>query len=232
MFYVTYTLGRCYQNNNNSYKLLRHVPCKEKRTFEICEINSDLWRRIPHDFILQFDHSSVYLKGKTYWCASDSREYSAVLYLLSFDYSTERFARICLPDPSCRCQTVSISVVREEKLAVLLRPHDRPGKEIEIWISSPIDDETKVVSWSKIFAMEDRPQLGFCETSFLVDEVKKIAICRERWTGRRDKTKSYVLLQYIVGEDNEVTQLEFEASRFHSHWPLLFNYVPSLVQIQ
>ncbi|KAJ4913585.1 putative F-box protein [Raphanus sativus] len=176
-----------------------------------------------------------------YWCASDSREYSAVLYLLSFDYSTERFARMCLPDPSCRCQTVSISVVREEKLAVLLRPHDRPGKEIEIWISSPIDDETKVVSWNKIFAMEDRPQLGFCvETSFLVDEGKKIAICRERWTGRRDKTKPshqddtkpYVSLQYIVGEDNEVTHLEFEASRFHSHWPLLFNYVPSLVQIQ
>ncbi|KAF2585571.1 hypothetical protein F2Q70_00034215 [Brassica cretica] len=120
------------------------MPSNEKRTFEISEINSDLWRRIPHDFILQFDHSSVYLKGKTYWCASDSGEYGAVLYLLSFDYTTERFARMCLPDPYRRCQTVSLSVVREEKLAMLLRPRDRLGKEIEIWISSAIDDETKL----------------------------------------------------------------------------------------
>ncbi|CAN7070304.1 unnamed protein product [Brassica oleracea var. botrytis] len=240
MYYVTYTLGRCYQNNNYSYKLLRHMPSSsnEKRTFEICEINSYLWRRIPHDFILQFDHSSVYLKGKTYWCASDSAQYGAVLYLLSFDYTTERFARMCLPDPNCSYQTVSLSVVREEKLAVLLRPRPRPrprpcdrhGKKIEIWISSAIDDETKVVSWSKIFALEDRPRLGSCyHTSFLVDEEKKIAICRER----RTCGKSYVLLQYIVGEDNQVTQLDFALSScLHRNSQLLFNYVPSLVQIQ
>ncbi|RID77665.1 hypothetical protein BRARA_A00555 [Brassica rapa] len=213
MYWVTYTLGRCYQENNYSYKLLRHVPCYEKLIFEICEINSDLCWRIPHDVtpdcLLQVPHYSVYLKGKTYWCASDSKELDAL-------------------------HTVSLSVVREEKLSVLLRPHDRLGNEIEIWISSPIDD-SKAVSWSKIFALDD-PRLGYCtRTSFLVDDEKKIATCREKWIRSPDNTKAkpYYVLQYIVGEDNEVTLLDFGASsQSHLHSQLLFNYVPSLVHIQ
>ncbi|CAN6912134.1 unnamed protein product [Brassica oleracea var. botrytis] len=238
MFWVTFTLGRCYQENNYSYKLLRHVPCYEKLIFEICEINSDSCWRIPHDVtpdcLLQFAHYSVYLKGKTYWCASDSKEFDACMHLLSFDYTTERFGRLCLPGPYCRLHTVSLSVVREEKLSVLLRPHDRLGNEIEIWISSPIDDP-KAVSWSKIFALDD-PRLGYCtQTSFLVDDEKKIATCLERWIRSRDnaKAKLYYVLQYIVGEDNEVTLLDFGASsNLHLHSQLLFNYVPSLVHIQ
>ncbi|KAG2249682.1 hypothetical protein Bca52824_089310 [Brassica carinata] len=164
----------------------------------------------------------------------DSKEFDACMHLLSFDYTTERFGRLCLPGPYCRLHTVSLSVVREEKLSVLLRPHDRLGNEIEIWISSPIDDP-KAVSWSKIFALDD-PRLGYCtQTSFLVDDEKKIATCLERWIRSRDnaKAKLYYVLQYIVGEDNEVTLLDFGASsNLHLHSQLLFNYVPSLVHIQ
>lgn len=89
-----------------------------------------------------------------------------------------------------------------------------------------------MVSWSKIL-VGDEPRLGLCRgTSFLVDEEKKIALCCDRGICNQDTTKDYFFL-YIIGEDNELTQVDFGASStWQLHSPLLFNYVPSLAQIQ
>ncbi|KAJ4894465.1 putative F-box protein [Raphanus sativus] len=176
-------------------------------------------------------HSSVSLKGKTYWFALDEKELGPVALLVSFDYTTEKFARLCLPNPYGNYRIMSLSVVREEKLSVLLRHRDAFESETEIWVSNPID-EHKVVSWSMILVW-DEPRLGLCRgTSFLVDEEKKIALCCDRGKWNQDNTKAYFLL-YIIGEDNKLTQVDFSASStWQLHSPLLFNYVPSLVRIQ
>ncbi|CAG7901300.1 hypothetical protein BRARA_G00609 [Brassica rapa] len=232
---ITYTLG-CYQDkksHNSSYKILRLVEWEKNQRFEIYEIKSDSWRilDVNPDCILMYNHSSVSLKGKTYWFALDEKELDPVVLLVSFDYTTARFARVCLPNPYGIYRIMSLSVVGEEKLSVLLRRRDALESEIEIWVSNPID-EHKVVSWSKIL-VGDEPRLGLCRgTSFLVDEEKKIALCCDRGICNQDTTKDYFFL-YIIGEDNELTQVDFGASStWQLHSPLLFNYVPSLAQIQ
>lgn len=232
----TYTLGSYRESNspNDSYKILRHGLYGDTDKFEICEINSNLWRILDAnpDFQLFFTNSSVSLNGKTYWFALDEKERHLGMFLVSFDYTTERFGRLCLP---CECfpvdcgETAALSVVREEKLSVLLRR--RETSKTEIWVTNEIDETRAVSSWSKIL-VADYPRVDISiRTSFVVDEGKKVAVCFERWMEFEDVTKSYDLVN-IVGEDNKVTQVYYGASTMTScRWPRLCNYVPSLVQI-
>ncbi|KAH0903754.1 hypothetical protein HID58_043257, partial [Brassica napus] len=61
---------------------------------------------------------------------------------------------------------------------------------------------------------------------------KKVLVCCERWMDIQDATKSNDFV-YLAGEDNKITNVDFGASKLWlSFFPLLFSYVPSLVQIQ
>lgn len=155
-------------------------------------------------------------------------EFDNGIFLVSFDYQTETFRCLCLPN-QCRSpyNYVSLSLVKEQKLSVLRRR--RRTSQIEVWARN---DETEVASWSKLLVV-DSPQVLFCHlTSLLVEEENKVLVCCERWMDIQDTTKSNDFV-YLVGEDNKITNVDFGASKLLlSCFPLLSSYVPSLVQIQ
>ncbi|CAA7023705.1 unnamed protein product [Microthlaspi erraticum] len=211
--YTAVTLGS-YQAkkspNDNSYKILGYNGKGDR--FGIYDINSNLWRIL--DVILDFEVVSIYrgvsLEGKTYWIARDQKD------LVSFDYTTERFERLCLPRQYPSYEKLSLSVVREEKLAVLLQHHR--AEKTEIWVTSKIS-EGKVVSWSKVLTVDLKPGVRHWECgSFLVDEKKKVLVFCD-------------ILERLssVGEDNIVRNTYLGAG---SGLQFLFNYVPSLTQIE
>ncbi|KAL1194276.1 putative F-box protein [Cardamine amara subsp. amara] len=113
-----YALGS-YQDNksgNNSYKILSHkVSYIYRDHFEIYEINSNSWSilDVTMDCKLVFSRS-VSLKGKTYWIATDEEEKQLGMFLISFDYTTERFGRLCLPYQYPSYWNMSLSVVEKK----------------------------------------------------------------------------------------------------------------------
>ncbi|EOA28905.1 hypothetical protein CARUB_v10025151mg [Capsella rubella] len=220
----SFALGS-YQDKNyggNSYKIL---SCRGSyyQKFEIYELNTKVWK--THDITLEcqlkYVNHGKSLTGKTYWFASAHNEEQLGMFLVSFDYTREIFERLLLP---CQClyhKAVSLSVVREEKLSVLLQNGDAP--RTEIWLTNKIE-ETKVVSWSKFLTVDLKPhQLRIWNfTDFLVDEEEKLIVFFPfpSWSKH---------VVYIVGEDNKVKQVY---SGSISSVPSLFYYVPSLTQIQ
>ncbi|CAG7877084.1 unnamed protein product, partial [Brassica rapa] len=229
----SYALGSSYKEprcGTSSYKILSYRTYNDHE-FEIYEINSNTWRilDITSDFELLYIGTSVSFKGKTYWFASDREDEQLGMFLVSFDYTTERFGRLSLPCkyPVGFFHDVALSVVGEEKLSVLLQCKNTRGKEI--WVTNKIDG-TKEVSWRK-FLTVDYPERDYwiTFTCFLVDEEKKVALCCEKCMfDRNTKIKDLV---YIAGEDNEVKLIDFGAVTFASCWPVL-DYFPSLAYIQ
>lgn len=128
----------------------------------------------------------------------------------------------------CRYETACFSVVREEKLAVLLEPVS--GSKTEIWVTSKIGgSETK---WTKVLALDLSLDLQISDfTSFSPDEEKKVVVCCDRWIDDNDETCTKDMV-YIIGEDNNVTQAESGVDTYDGCWPVLLNYFPSLVQIE
>ncbi|CAL9220300.1 unnamed protein product [Arabidopsis halleri] len=198
--------------------------------FAIHEINSNdsnSWRIIDATRKCHVNHTDygVSLKGNTYWFASDEEQEQLGVFLLSFDYTTERFRRQCLPYQCPIFEIVSLSVIRDEKLSVLLQRESRSN--IEIWLTNKIG-ETKVVSWSMLLLFTlDVPSEFYIWNgiSFLVDEEKKVIVCCDKFMVTELDGKNLV---YIIGEDNKVTQVDFGLVEC---WPFLFNYVPSMTQI-
>ncbi|KAL1187823.1 putative F-box protein [Cardamine amara subsp. amara] len=213
-----------YQDNksgNNSYKILSHTFNRGQYiNFEIYDMNSNLWRTLDVTMDCNLKcFESVSLKGKTYWIVSDEKEKELGIFLISFDYTTEKFERLCLPYHEYpRYQKMSLSVVREEKLSVLLQPGITSNTEI--WVTNKIGDETKVVSWIKVLALDLKPRHNF-DVDFFVDEEKKVLVCTE------DKAYNGQNKVYIVGEDSELREVNYDVELR----PYLFNYVPSLTQI-
>ncbi|CAH8260839.1 unnamed protein product [Arabidopsis lyrata] len=117
-----------YGNNKScrSYKILR---CWDDGTlfdqvveFEIYDFSSDSWRVLNNfncNFVLLVNGMS--LKGNGYCLALDNMNHDK-LYLLSFDFTTERFERLCLPAlQNLDYKTIALSVVREEQLSLVLQ---------------------------------------------------------------------------------------------------------------
>ncbi|EOA22014.1 hypothetical protein CARUB_v10002537mg [Capsella rubella] len=227
--YSTFALGSYKDKNsgyNNSYKILCYYQLKE---FAIYEIKTNSWKTldVALDFRLIYIDYKVSLKGKTYWFAEDNGEnHQKALFLASFDYSTEIFGRMCLP---CYCSSfslwnIALSVVKEEKLSMLLQ-HENTSRT-EIWVTNKID-ETNVVSWS-IFLVVDSSKIYInYGVRFLVEEEKKFVVC---WHRKVHELKEEYMI--ITEGDNKVMEVDFEASTMSSCMSPLLTYVPSLVQIQ
>ncbi|VYS69579.1 unnamed protein product [Arabidopsis thaliana] len=203
-----------------TYKILSYSGYGyENQELAIYEINSHSWRflDVTRDCILErYTDYGVSLKGHTYWFASDEKEKNLSVFLVSFDYTIERFRRLRLPYQCPDYNTASLSVVREEKLAVLLQRENT--SRTEIWVTSRIG-ETKVVSWSMVLAVDFPSELFILSgISFLVDAEKKFVVCCDNYFGEDE-----------YDTKNLVREVNFGVSE--SSWPFLFNYVPSLIQI-
>ncbi|KAG7582423.1 F-box associated interaction domain [Arabidopsis suecica] len=238
----SFVLGYCYQDKNKnkscskSYKVLCLSSCGKNT--EIYELKSDTtWRRIPDGDLTPgwffCPSHTVSLKGNTYFFATEKSKPHLGVSLLRFDFSTEK-SSLFVPLPYQRplSATLSLSAVRGEKLSVLIQPEFT--SKTEIWVTSKIDDTTTkgAVSWTKVLALDLSPELQITdEVKFLLDEDKKVAVCCERWLDDEDETKTIDKI-FILGEDNKVTEVGFGVDTNAGVWPVILNYVPSLVQIE
>ncbi|ESQ42390.1 hypothetical protein EUTSA_v10015418mg [Eutrema salsugineum] len=218
-----FSLG--YDNNEvwNSYKILRSYEQDYKVVgSEIYEFSSDSWRALdvvaPDCYIES--PKGVSLKGNTYWLAFNSK----YKFILSFDFTRERFRRFCLPTFQ-NLGGMALSVVREEKLSLLHRSFD-PSSKMDMWVTNNnIDTET--VLWSKSFTVDISTTDGYFHIpkSFLIDEEKKVVMCCNASFEPNSGKTEYAIHKYH-------TESLFVETTHVSEFPFNFSYVPSLVQIQ
>ncbi|CAH8261965.1 unnamed protein product [Arabidopsis lyrata] len=233
----TYALGYVDNKSCRTYKILRpwEIPSIEGLGLEIYEFSSNSWRVPLSNVALLYTYfdsdTGVSLKGNTYWLNYNSED-----FLFPFDFKTERFK--CLPPPTWIDGTVVLSVVREEQLS-LLYENNRTSK-MEIWITTNIDTEAEVL-WSKSFIVDSEIQDPYtyhiCSSS-LIDEEKKVVVCCIVSSDHYNRINRMYTVN-IIGEDDEYyteipndESLSAEDDKYLSRrWPIIFNYVPSLVQI-
>ncbi|XP_019092874.1 PREDICTED: F-box protein ETP2-like [Camelina sativa] len=238
-----FELGYCYYQdgnnkswNNKRYKVLSFYS--GTKYFDIYDFKSDSWKSLDDDDNMApggstaYSELSVSLKGNAYWFVRDVTKTTRIISLLKFDFTKERSVPVPLPYQSRRFEATSLSVVREEKLSVLLQ-RDRRSKT-EIWVSNVIDEETtSVVSWSKVLALDLSPDLQIWhDVTFLLGEEKKVVVCCETAIDVEVDVDISRDMIYIVGEDNVVTHVKLGVNEIDGCRPTLLNYVPSLVQIE
>ncbi|VYS57910.1 unnamed protein product [Arabidopsis thaliana] len=222
---ATLFLDTIKEDKKTYYKILSFYL--DSKDFEIFEFNSDSWRFIDDicpGLSLLYSDQCVSLKGNTYMFAIDDLSVS----LLKYDFSTETSVPVPLPYKSRSFEAISLSVVREEKLSVLLQ-RDKSSKT-EIWVTNVIDETTTkvmVVSWSKVLSLDLSPDLKIrYGESFLLDEEKKVIMIFNNRMEEENKSEDKL---YIIGDDdNKATQVY----TIHGYGPAVFNYFPSLVQIE
>ncbi|XP_019097690.1 PREDICTED: putative F-box protein At3g19560 [Camelina sativa] len=222
-------------SNSNSHKILwfwfRYEQITNNRIndCEIYSFKSNSWRALDvfNDCDIESHQRSVSLKGNTYFVARQSfgeKKYG----LVCFDFTRERFGpHLHLPfDDYAFNDIVTLSSVREEQLAVLLKR--RYTYELEIWITTKIEPNT--VSWRKFLAVKDESILNPISnialercSFFVIDEERKaVVVCV------RDKEKRNKNVAYVIREDGCYKEMVLGES---NHPPLMCSYVPSSVQI-
>ncbi|CAN8257885.1 unnamed protein product, partial [Cochlearia groenlandica] len=235
----TYALGYSTNKSCRSYKFLRFIDYlydpEEQQFFwyEIYDFETDSWKTLdvktPHWKKLFCDHG-VTLKGNTYWPAKE-RTFQDEYYtsIICFDFTKERFGPL-LPLPVSllvnEYEYVTLSCVREDKLAALFKHNEPNPYELEIWITTKIEVEN--VSWSKFLKFVREPEKRKCvpyiSEGFFIDEEKKVAMGFSERTPNKMK---------IIGEDGYVRKFDFGANaNYRTCRAHLCSYVPSLVQIK
>lgn len=196
---VIFALG--YHNEFcDSYKILSIHPKSKSSELEIFDFYSDSWSwRALDDVTLGCNIQSrgVSLKGNAYWLASEVIK--DFVLVLSFDFTTERFGRLNLPFQRLDYEILSLSVVKEEQLSVLQQ--SLVTSNVEIWVTTNDKiDQTKVLSWSKLLAVDLNTYYDHTFTwdvNFFIDKENKVAVC---WDNEQ---------LYIFGEDHHYGDLDF-----------------------
>ncbi|XP_048630746.1 putative F-box protein At3g19560 [Brassica napus] len=190
---------------------------------EIFNFKSDSWRvlHLTPDWIIPYKgQGGLSLKGNTYFVAREGLGMRK--YVICFDFTSERF-RHCLDLESNyrNGETVILSAVREEQLAVLFYREDTNAIEIRITRKIEANEE----SWRTFLKVDVQPFMlsGMFSISppcrsFFVDEKKKVAIICDNHFRRA----------YMIGEDN---YFKIVAQGKTTQWPVVCSYVPSSVQI-
>ncbi|CAH8261947.1 unnamed protein product [Arabidopsis lyrata] len=225
--YYRFALG--YKNNKScrSYKLLRFwtsyfTPNHIGLVYNIYEFTSDSWRvlldKVSLNYFLIESENGVSIKGNTYWLALDVE----TNLLLGFDFTMERFKRLCLPSNKYG-DTMVLSVVREEKL--LVSHQNFRSSKMDIWMTNIIDSET-ALSWKKYFSVEFII-LSTCHScpfsiTFLIDEEKKVVVSIVM--------DNENMVNIIGAFDAYYVEVPVESTNC-PYSPCIFSYVPSLVQI-
>ncbi|CAA0383461.1 unnamed protein product [Arabidopsis thaliana] len=215
----SYALGYVNTDSCRNYKLLRLIDyyynAHEKQFFwyEIYDFDSDLWTTLdvtPH-WRIAFCNSGVLLR--------EAR--TGVL-----QKGTERFGPLLpLPFSGGHIDCMTLSCVREEKLAVLLQHDESNPYELDLWITTKI--ETGEVLWSKFLRVETAgfdSYVPIINGSFFIDEEKKVAI------GFEDGNRHTI---NIIGEAGYLRALDLVGDYGDQRCKTdLCSYVPSLVQIK
>ncbi|CAN8312793.1 unnamed protein product [Cochlearia groenlandica] len=212
--------------------------------FEIYNLISKSWKVVVDvrpDWTIQYFHQGVSLKGNTYWYAQEKfpedgpREISDLRdFLLCFDFTTERFRpRLPLPFHAFFMDTVTLSSVREEQLAVLFQKCGMPLQTVRIWISSKVEQDS--VLWNKkVFLEVDMKPLTdfqflYRGGSFFVDEERNVAVVLDK--NRSRAYKATRCIAYIIGENGYFKKVDLGEYTERIYYPLVCSYVPSSVQI-
>ncbi|KAG7580626.1 F-box associated domain type 1, partial [Arabidopsis suecica] len=223
-----YALGYVNKNNScRSHKVLRfidnyislalnHAPENRFSWYEIYDIETDLWTTLD---VPPYWRISCYQQWNSGYKLDD--------HIICFDFTSERFGPLMrLPFRAGHHDYVTLSCVREEKLAALLTHNESNPYEFEIWITTKIESEK--VSWSKILEMDtgplaDRP-IAFTRESFFVDEEKNVSM------GFDDLNRHTV---NIIGEAGYFIELDLgvPVADLNSR-PHLCPYLPNSVQIK
>ncbi|KAG7558049.1 F-box associated domain type 1 [Arabidopsis suecica] len=240
-----YALGYEKKKTSKYSKVLRfvnnHDPDVNHRICEFEIYSNSSWKVLDDlnlDWAILFNHRGLSLKGNTYWYAQEKIDLDGppVIrdlpgFLLSFDFTTERFGpRLPLPFHAFFGDTVTLSSVREDQLAVLFQKRGVSGYTVKIWISTKI--EPNAVSWgtSLFLAVDMNPLIGFqfdrYAGSFFVDEEKNVAVVLDKDSGKSRN------IAYIIGKNGYLKQVDLGESRNRFCYPLVCSYVPSSLQIE
>ncbi|ESQ56263.1 hypothetical protein EUTSA_v10027497mg, partial [Eutrema salsugineum] len=178
----------------------------------------------------------VSLKGNTYWIAS-RRKPSMISYLICFDFTREMFRPLLplppLPGGLWGGELVTLSCVREEKLAVFYQMYDDQGSPmVEIWITTKIEAEE--VLWSMFLTLN----MAFRSGDFYIDEEKRLAMVFDKASDQYRHTVNIIgedgyFRELDLHEDGSSSKLDVRASRKNYSWrTTVCSYIPSLLQIK
>ncbi|KAF8083436.1 hypothetical protein N665_0772s0006 [Sinapis alba] len=178
----SYALGYEDKGSCRSYKFLRFIDMYYTSRsyqffwYEIYDFESSSWKTLDITPLwhIRFGLLGVSLKGNTYWPASQRNMEDDALddHIICFNFSSESFGPLLrLPFDAGDDDYVTLSCVREEKLAVLITRHERGPPEFEIWITTKIEAEK--VLWSKFLRVVEGE---LYPKSFFIEEEKKVAI--------------------------------------------------------
>ncbi|KAL1202685.1 putative F-box protein [Cardamine amara subsp. amara] len=236
-----YAIGYEKRKSHRNYKVLRFVDSGRGGfvEYKIYEFNSNSWRVLDVTcyWYIAPDARGVSIKGNTYWFARHKSvriTHEAIYFLtflICFDFTSERFGPpLPMPFRSCVEDTLTLSSVREEQLAVLFQRSDT--LYMEIWITTKI--EPKTVLWSKVFlAVDMKPLSGFqflfTFGSFLIDEEKKVVVVFDKDIDVMNTTRN---IAYIIGEDGYFKEVDLGESTDKFRCPVVCSYVPSSVRIK
>ncbi|KAG7584144.1 F-box-like domain superfamily [Arabidopsis suecica] len=236
--YSRFALG--YENNKScrSYKILMCWVCYNRKLededgvlgFEIYEFSSDSWRVLDDVASDCFPSANgVSLMGNAYWLKEE---------LLIFDFTIERFKRVCLPPvPSPDC--MALSVVREEQLSLLHRI--QYTSKMEIYVTKKVDTEEADLLWSKSSTVNlpiGGNKVLNVFSSLLIDEEKKVALhcnfdLKTRCNMLHTIEEKYIDILYTESiHKRRWLDKACKVTYKLWWWPFIFNYVPSLVQIK
>ncbi|KAL9828640.1 putative F-box domain-containing protein [Arabidopsis thaliana] len=161
--------------------------------FEIYYFNTDSWRvlNVNPDCDLERD---VSLKGHTYYYARQKEVGEPVSnrigFLLCFDFTSERVGpRLPLPFHSSDEETVTLSCIREEQLALLYQPYDLCLDLYHAWTMFFTMERTSLSDFSSNFLVE----------SFFIDEEKKVAVVSKSRKYRPNENCGYETVN-IIGQ--------------------------------
>uniref|UniRef100_A0A0D3AR64 F-box associated beta-propeller type 1 domain-containing protein n=1 Tax=Brassica oleracea var. oleracea TaxID=109376 RepID=A0A0D3AR64_BRAOL len=212
----TYLFG--YDMNRN-HKMLRFYGL----LFEMYEFSSNSWRvldvTLPDSWEIKYGgHLIVSFKGNAYFLAgkitTDDVEKDVIL---CFDFTTETFGLpLVVPFLSLREEAVTLSSVRDQKLALLHQKGQGIIEALEIWITSeegPFFNAAHAVTWSKFMNVDMRPLIGdryvrFGEefASFFIIEEEKVAVVFDiegyEFCFELIRTDHYHTA-FIIGDDDE-----------------------------
>ncbi|CAN6809665.1 unnamed protein product [Brassica oleracea] len=218
--------------SRDNYKILR-IDMGIKT--EIYEFRSKLWRRVRAT-VDEYHRlcQAMSMNGNMYWVAQTKSNDSKIEFIQSFDFSTETFKPICVPEETDRfhgftVHRVLLSGYGGDRLS-LLQQHAH--LKIEVWVTNKLTDGD--VSWSNYFnvTLAHLPILPYrndCRfLAYCIHKTKKIML----WVEEVDYNEAYVYTDvYVMGEGEIDKQVEATITRTLHDQSCNHVYVPSLVPV-
>ncbi|CAN8285161.1 unnamed protein product [Cochlearia groenlandica] len=231
-------------DNNKKHKIL--MVCYEQERYEMYDYDKNSWR-ILHGLDKWYTmERGVSLHGNTYWIGYDATKEEAEddyadyePMLISFDFSSEKFRCLSLPEFESYCPSHDMSMslshdVREEKMLLLTKRDDI--LKMDLYVTT-IDKTKQDLVWSKFLSVNLHNDNDICfsdETRFFIMEEKKKK--KKTVVSCSGLPNCGAYSAHIIGEEleNGVREIDFyddDDYKYTSSNPLLVSYVPSLFQI-